>query len=36
MLQKSPEQVRKKLAGFGGNKIQIFESWLDRFGTSLD
>jgi uncharacterized protein len=35
MLQKSPEQVRKKLAGFGGNKVQIFESWMDRFGAAL-
>jgi uncharacterized protein len=35
-IQKSAEQVRKKLAGFGGNKVQIFESWMERFGAALD
>jgi uncharacterized protein len=35
-LQKSPEQVRKKLARFGDGKVQIFESWMDLFGASLD
>jgi uncharacterized protein len=35
-FQKSPEQVRKKLAGFGEDKVQIFESWMDLFGADLD
>lgn len=35
-LQKSPERVRKKLAGFGGNKVRIFESWMELFGAALD
>jgi len=34
-LQKSPEQVRKKLSGFGGNKVHIFDGWMERFGTGL-
>jgi uncharacterized protein len=35
-LQKPPEQVRKKLAGFGGNKVRIFASWMGQFGAALD
>lgn len=31
--QKSPEQVRNKLAGFGDLKVQIFDSWMERFGV---
>jgi uncharacterized protein len=35
-LQKSPERVREKLAGFGGNKVRIFDSWMVLFGAALD
>ena len=28
-------KVRAKLAGFGSDKIQIFDSWLRRFGAAL-
>lgn len=35
-LQKPPEQVRKKLAGFGEHKLQIFDRWLEQFGAVLD
>jgi len=34
--QKSPDQVRNKLAGFGDKKVKIFESWLELFGEDLD
>jgi uncharacterized protein len=34
--QKSPERIRNKLAGFGEGKLQIFDSWLERFGTGLE
>jgi uncharacterized protein len=34
--QKSPERIRNKLAGFGESKLQIFDSWLERFGTGLE
>jgi uncharacterized protein len=34
--QKSPEQVKKKLAGFGDNKVQIFDRWMELFGAGLD
>ena len=34
-FQKSPEQVRKKLAGFGDNKVHIFDSWMKLFGLGL-
>ena len=33
--RKSPERVREKLAGFGGEKVHIFDSWMVRFGTAL-
>lgn len=35
-LQKSPEQVRHKLAGYGELKLNIFESWMEHFGVALD
>lgn len=35
-LQKSPEQVRTKLAGFGDHKVHIFEGWMELFGAALD
>jgi len=35
-IQKSPERVRTKLAGFGEGKVRIFESWMALFGTALD
>jgi len=35
-MQKSPDQVRTKLARFGEGKVQIFESWMDLFGAGLD
>jgi uncharacterized protein len=34
-LQKSPGQVRTKLAGFGDDKVHIFESWMELFGAGL-
>ena len=34
--QKTPEQVRSKLAGFGDDKVQVFESWMGVFGSGLD
>jgi len=33
--RKPVEKVRVKLAGFGGDKVQIFDSWLKRFGEAL-
>jgi uncharacterized protein len=30
-VKKSPEQVRKKLAGFGEGKLQIFDKWIEMF-----
>jgi uncharacterized protein len=33
--QKTPEQVRSKLAGFGEGKALIFDSWMGRFGSAL-
>ncbi len=33
--RKPVDKVRAKLAGFGGDKIQIFDSWLKRFGEAL-
>jgi uncharacterized protein len=29
--QKSPERVRQKLSAFGEDKVQIFDSWMERF-----
>jgi uncharacterized protein len=34
-LRKSPDKVREKLSGFGVEKIQIFDRWMERFGMSL-
>jgi uncharacterized protein len=34
--QKSPEKVRRKLAGFGEGKARIFDRWMERFGAVLD
>ncbi|MBK5276633.1 MAG: HDIG domain-containing protein [Desulfuromonadales bacterium] len=34
--QKSPERVRSKLAGFGDQKVKIFERWMELFGAGLD
>lgn len=31
-LQKTPERVRNKLAGFGEGKVQIFDRWMVHFG----
>jgi len=31
----SPERVRKKLSGFGQDKLQIFDTWMERFGAVL-
>lgn len=31
----SPERVREKLSGFGQDKLQIFDAWLERFGAAL-
>lgn len=36
MLQKTPEQVRSKLAGFGEGKARIFDHWMELFGCALD
>jgi uncharacterized protein len=36
MLQKNPEQVRRKLAGFGAEKAVIFDRWMELFGAGLD
>src|ERR1039457_630093 len=33
--RKSSSKVREKLARFGADKIQIFDVWLERFGSSL-
>lgn len=33
--RKSVDRVRSKLAGFGAGKVQIFDSWLARFGGAL-
>lgn len=33
--RKSPAQVRKKLAGFGEHKLQIFDTWIVLFGAGL-
>jgi uncharacterized protein len=35
-LQKTPEKVRSKLAGFGEAKVHIFENWMELFGAGLD
>jgi len=35
-LQKPPEQVRRKLAGFGEGKVHIFDRWMELFGAGLD
>jgi uncharacterized protein len=35
-LQKSPERVRDKLAGFGDGKVQIFDRWMECFGACLE
>jgi uncharacterized protein len=32
--KKLPEQVRNKLSGFGEGKVQIFDRWMERFGTN--
>lgn len=32
---KPVSKVREKLAGFGDDKLQIFDSWLERFGDAL-
>jgi len=34
--QKSPDKVRSKLAGFGEDKTQIFDRWMEQFGGALD
>jgi len=34
--QKSPDKVRSKLAGFGGDKVRIFDHWMELFGAALD
>jgi len=34
--QKSPDQVRNKLAGFGEGKARIFDRWMELFGADLD
>jgi uncharacterized protein len=34
-IQKSPEKVRSKLAVFGEEKVQIFDSWMALFGSAL-
>jgi uncharacterized protein len=34
--QKSPEKVRKKLAHFGEEKLQIFDKWMKQFGAVLE
>ena len=31
--RKSAERVREKLAGFGGDKVRIFDAWQQRFGV---
>jgi uncharacterized protein len=33
---KSAAGVREKLAPFGGDKLQIFDRWMERFGSVLD
>lgn len=30
---KTPSKVREKLAPFGGDKLQIFDNWMARFGS---
>lgn len=34
--QKSPEQVRNKLSGFGDDKVRIFDKWMGLFETGRD
>jgi len=34
-LQKSPEQVRIKLAAFGEDKVQTFDRWMELFGAAI-
>jgi len=34
--QKSPEQVRGKLAGFGAEKVLVFDGWMECYGAGLD
>lgn len=34
--QKTPEQVRSKLAGFGEHKVQIFDGWMELFGAAFN
>jgi uncharacterized protein len=34
--QKSPEKVRRKLAGFGEDKARIFDRWMEQFGAGLE
>lgn len=36
MIQKSPEKVRSKLAGFGEGKLRVFESWMALYGAALE
>jgi uncharacterized protein len=33
--KKSPDVIRRKLALFGGDKVQIFDSWMGRFGAAV-
>lgn len=33
--RKSAQRVREKLAGFGEGKVQMFDTWLVRFGAAL-
>jgi uncharacterized protein len=33
--QKSPDKVRRKLAGFGEDKVLIFDRWMELFGAAL-
>lgn len=34
--QKSPEQVRNKLSGFGDDKVRIFDKWMELFEADGD
>jgi uncharacterized protein len=33
--RKTVDRVRANLAGFGANKVQIFDSWMSRFEGAL-
>ncbi len=34
-LRKHPDKVRRKLAAFGPDKLQIFDIWMKQFGCAL-